>query len=215
VSAHLVWLAIAVADAGDFKRARALAEESDALGRASGDTWRRLVPIVQLGWLGFAENDLAEAEWRFRTAVDLATGWGGLYVAQGLFGLCQVRLRRGEPEDARALCRRALLGLQETSSGNVYHVEGLAHTASVDAWVGLHARAQRLMGAYDAWHARGGAERMWHPSWSVFARSLVPLPPTPTDPSLARARAEGRAMSLDEAVAWALEPIEVARQANE
>ena len=114
VSAHLGWLAIAVADTGDFKRARALAEESDALGRASGNTWRRLVPILQLGWLAFAENDLAEAEWRFRTAVDLGTGWGGLYVALGLFGLGQLRSRRGEPEHARALCRQALLGLRET-----------------------------------------------------------------------------------------------------
>ena len=122
-----------------------------------------------------------QAEWRFQTAVDLASGWGGLYAALGLFGLCQVRLRRGESDHARALCRRALLGLQETSSGSVYLVEGLAHTASVDACVGLHARAQRLMGARDGWHHRGGSERTWHPSWSVLTRSLVPLPSTPTD----------------------------------
>jgi non-specific serine/threonine protein kinase len=75
VSAHLGWLAAAVADGGDFKRARALAEESDALGRASGDTWRRLIPIVLLGWLAFAEDDLAGAERSFQTAVDLTTGW--------------------------------------------------------------------------------------------------------------------------------------------
>jgi hypothetical protein len=136
---------------------------------------------------------------------------GGFYVALGLFGLGQVRLTGGEPEHARALCRQGLLALRETSPDSVFVVEGLAHMASVDACVGLHNRAQRLMGAYEVWYlARGGVQRTWHPTWSVLIRSLVPLPPTPADPALVRARAHGREMSLDEAAAYALGPPGVA-----
>jgi hypothetical protein len=36
----------------------------------------------------------------------------------------------------------------------------------------------------------------------------VQLPPVPSDPALIQARVDGRAMSLDAAVAYALEPVE-------
>jgi non-specific serine/threonine protein kinase len=209
VSVHLAWLAIAVADAGDLERSRALAEESDRLGRASGDTWRRVVPTIQLGWLAMAEGYLDDAELRFQTAVDLGSGWDGLYGSLGLFGLGQVCLRRGELEHARALTRRALLDFRETSPGNIYLVGGLAYAASVESYAGLQERAQRLMGANEAWHdTRGGARGTWQPLlWNVLARNLVQLPPMPSDPMLARARAEGRSMTLDQAVMCALEPV--------
>jgi non-specific serine/threonine protein kinase len=207
VSVHLSWLAGAVADAGDLERARALAEESDWLGRASGDTWRRLVPTIHLGWLAMADGSLDEAAFRFQTAVDLGTGWGGYYGALGLFGLGQVSLRRGEPEHARVLTRSALLDLREVSPGSTFLVEGLPYAASIDSYVGLHERAQRLMGAYEAWHdTRGGAGRSWEPTLrSLLTRRLMSLPPVSSDGVLVRARFEGRAMTLDQAVTCALE----------
>jgi tetratricopeptide (TPR) repeat protein len=207
VAVHLAWLAAAVANAGDLQRARALAEESDRFGQTSGDTWRRVVPSIQLGWLAVAEDRLDEAELCFRTAVDLGTGWGSFYSAFGMFGLGHVSLRRGETEHARKFYRQALLDFRETSSGSVtpvYLVEGLACAASLAACRGLHERAHRLMGAYEAWHdARGVAGRTWLLS---SPRSLVRFPPMPSDPVLARARVEGRGLTLDEAVACALEP---------
>jgi hypothetical protein len=44
--------------------------------------------------------------------------------------------------------------------------------------------------------------------WSGLGRSLVQLPPVPTNPALIQARVVGQSMSLDAAVAYALEPIE-------
>jgi hypothetical protein len=208
VAVHLAWLAVAVADAGDLQRARALAEESEGFGRTSGDSWRRVMPTMQLGWLALAENHLDEAESRFRSAVNLGTGWDGFYAALGVLGLGQVSLRRGETEHARKLYRQALLDFRETSPGSIYLVEGLACAASVDACAGLHERAQRLIGAYEAWHdARDGVGRTFARTlWSGATRNLVLLPPMSSDPALVRARVEGRAMTLDEAVAYALEP---------
>jgi len=144
------------------------------------------MPTIQLGWLAVAEGRLDEAELRFRLAVDLGTGSGGFYSALGAFGLGQVSLQRGETEHAPKLYRRALLDLRETSPGTVYLVEGLACAASVDACAGLHERAQRLLGACEAWHvARGRAGRTWLLA-SRVTRSLVRLPPIPSDPVLAR-----------------------------
>jgi non-specific serine/threonine protein kinase len=211
VSVHLAWLAGAVADTGDLERARALAEESDWLGRVSGDTWRRVVPTIHLGWLALAEGDLNAAESCFQAAVDLGTGWGGFYGALGLFGLGQVSLRRGEPKHARVLTRQALVDLREASPGSIFLVEGLPYAASIDSYAGVHERAQRLMGAYEAWHdIRGGAGRTWEPTLrSPLTRSLMSLPPVPKDGVLVRARVEGRSMTLDQAVMCALQPVQV------
>jgi hypothetical protein len=66
------------------------------------------------------------------------------------------------------------------------------------------------MGAYERWHTAGRSEAgTWDPlMWSGLRSSLVPLPPAPGDPALIQARVDGRAMSLDAAVAYALEPVE-------
>ena len=83
------------------------------------------------------------------------------------------------------------------------------YLASVDAADGLYERAQRLLGANEAWFAaRGPDARRWWPNDPV-RRGLVPLPPAPVDPLLIQAREEGRRMSLDGAVAFALEPVSV------
>jgi tetratricopeptide (TPR) repeat protein len=209
VSTHLAWLAFAVADTGDRERARSLAEEADELARESGDRTRRVMPSILLGWLAVADNRLDDATRYFQTAVGLGPELGGFYGILGVFGLGQLSLRRNNLEQARQQYRQALIDMWEMAPG-VHLVEGLVYAASVEAYAGLHDRAQRLMGAREAWHdARGGAGRTWRSNmWSVLTRSLVPLPPMPSDPALVRARLEGRAMTLDEAVAYALEPVE-------
>jgi hypothetical protein len=85
--------------------------------------------------------------------------------------------------------------------------DALTYMASANWAAGLDAAAQRLLGANEAWHAaHGGPGRTWSPNArSPLKRGLVPMPPMPSDASLLRARAEGRYMTLDEAVAYALE----------
>jgi tetratricopeptide (TPR) repeat protein len=198
-------LAAAAAEAGDPDRVRVLLEEGDLLGRRSADAWFWVQPLAQLGWLAIEEGRLADADIHFRMALDLAEGIG--YVAPAAFslvGLGQLTLRRSDLEQASALHCEALH--MQRDAGGAYLASGLVYLASVEAAAGRHDIAQRLMGASEAWHAaRGGAFEVWLP-WThgPLRRGLVSPPPTPTDPELAHARAEGRLMLLDEAVTWAL-----------
>jgi hypothetical protein len=73
------------------------------------------------------------------------------------------------------------------------------------------ARAQRLWGANETWHAaRGAAGRRWFPNLrDPLRRGLVPVPPLPVDPALVAEREAGRMMNLDHAVAYALQSVGV------
>ena len=86
----------------------------------------------------------------------------------------------------------------------------LLDTACVEAVAGQHTLAQRLLGANEAWYAaHGGQGRVWRPTTrNPLKRGLASVPPVPTDPGLLKARGDGRAMSLDEAVAYALETLD-------
>ncbi len=166
-------------------------------------------PLYQLGWLAVAEGRLADAEAHFQLMLNLAEGIGyGAAAGFALLALGHVALRRGRLDQSRDHHREGLMALRE--AGGAYLASALVYLAALEAAGGLPDRAQRLLGASEAWHAtRGGAQRVWLPvTHGPLKRGLVPIPPLPTDPALARARDEGRAMPLDEAVAWALQPLE-------
>jgi predicted ATPase/DNA-binding XRE family transcriptional regulator len=203
---HLAFLAAAAAEAGDLGRARMLAEESDALARRAGDTWNRMITLTQLGWLAVAEGRLDDAESYFQVLLELGAEWGGYHDMPALIGLGQVHLRRGDLEQARTLHRRLLADLRELSPDSMVLANGLVCMASVDFVAGLDERAQRLVGAHEAWHAaRDGAARTWASSIrGPLMWGLIPVPEASSDVRLTRARAEGRAMSIDEAVTYAL-----------
>jgi len=100
---------------------------------------------------------------------------------------------------------------RETSPDSALVANTLVYLASVDAADGLHERAHRLLGANEAWYAAHGptARRWWPNLRGALLRGLVPVPPAPVDPLLIQARKEGRRMSLDAAVAYALESVNV------
>ena len=206
----LGFLAAAAAESGDLQRARTVLDEADALARAAGDVWSRLTTLTQLGWLALGEGRLDDAEAHFRTLVDLGPRWGGLHSMLGLLGLSQLSLRRGDVEQAWVLCRQLLIDHQQAAVWSAPLADVLAYAASVLAAAGLHARAQRLLGAREAWYAaHGGPGGIWLPHTRAgLKRGLVPIPPPPTDAALAQSRAAGRTMRLEEAVAYALAPMD-------
>jgi hypothetical protein len=189
-----------------LKRVRNLLDEGERLGRRSGDAWSWVQPLAQLGWLAIADGRLTDAELHFKQALDLADGIGYVAAAaMALVGLGQVALRRPDLGLARDLHCKAILAQRD--AGGAYLASGLVYLASVEAAAGEPERAQRLMGASEAWHAaRGGAFEVWLP-WThgPLRRGLVRVPPAPTEALLVQAWVEGREMSLDEAVSYALQ----------
>jgi hypothetical protein len=206
----LARLAVIALDAGDLDGARALVEQGDGLARVTGDVFTRGTTLVVLGWVSVAQDRLAEAETHFQLLVEYGAGWGGYHTPLGLVGLGCVSVRRRDLPRARSFYRRMLIDLRETSAESVILADALLHMASLDEVEGLHKRAQCLTGANEAWHAvHGGARSIWEPAMRIpLLRGLVPVPPKPVDADLLLARAQGLAMTLDQAATYALEPIE-------
>jgi hypothetical protein len=101
----------------------------------------------------------------FQTVLDLGARLGSGHYLPAILGLGQVRLRRGDSEQARALYRRILSDHREISSDSALMARMLVYLASVDTVDGLDVRAQRLLGASEAWFAtRGPAARRWWPN---------------------------------------------------
>jgi tetratricopeptide (TPR) repeat protein len=150
---YLGLLAAVAAEAGDLQRAQALLDESVSLNWTAGDPLNLLTTTIQLGWLAVTEGRLDDAESHFQKPVDLEAGWGGKNFAPALLGLGLVNVRRGDPEHARALYCQVLGHLQESAPGSALLADALVYMASVDAVDGLHERAQRLIGASEAWRA--------------------------------------------------------------
>jgi non-specific serine/threonine protein kinase len=209
----LARLAEVAMDAGDLQRARAMLDVADGLAREVGDVFVWANPLTVLGWLAVLEGRLDDAESHFRLLVELGTGWGGYHTPIGLVGLGRVSVLRGDFEQARVAYDHMLVDLRESSAGSVALADALLHVASLDDISGLRERAQRLAGANEAWHAaHGGARSIWEVAFrGPLVRRLVPLPPVATDAALARAREEGRAMTLDAAATHALESVDVSR----
>jgi hypothetical protein len=161
--------------------------------------------------LAIAEDQLDDAESHFKTLLDLGARLGNPRYSPAVLGLGVVRLRRGDTQQARVLYRRLLSDHWETSPDSALAANTLAYLAAVEDADGLHERAHRLLGASEGWHAvRGPAGRRWWPNLrGPLLRGLVPVPPVPVDPHLVQAREEGWLMSLDAAVAYALESVTV------
>jgi hypothetical protein len=158
------------------------------------------------GWVAIADGHLEEAESCFRKVLDAAVRARSAPAPVTFLGLGQVYLLKGDLDEAQELHRRALVQVRETEPGGMTMADALLDAACVETIAGRHARAQRLLGANETWYdAHGGAGRVWRPTTrNPLKRGVVPVPPLPADPHLMQERVEGRAMSLDEAVAFAL-----------
>jgi hypothetical protein len=205
VARYLSLQGAAAAETGDVARARALLDEARVGGRAAPHDM--VTTSAQLGWLAIAEDRLDDAESHFKTLLDMGARLGNPHYSPAVLGLGVVCLRRGDTQQARLLYRRLLSSHWETSPDSALAANTLAYLAAVEAADGLHERAHRLVGASEGWHAaRGPAGRRWWPNLrGPLLRGLVPVPPAPVDPHLVEAREEGRLMSFEGAVAYALE----------
>ncbi|HEV2235401.1 MAG TPA: tetratricopeptide repeat protein, partial [Ktedonobacterales bacterium] len=190
---------------GDVARARAYAEESLAIRRQSGLKWLVAVGLNSLGEVHrFAEDD-ERAQALFEQALAFyQEGGDEPGIAWTHHNLGHVALRAGDAGRAAELFRLAL-------SARYRHryllgvAAELAAFAGVASAAGEHARGARLCGASEALLERihfvlAPVDR------AVYERDAAHLRAAMKVSAFAAARAEGRALPLEAAIAMALGP---------
>ncbi len=194
-------------DQGDYMRAKAFHEESLALRRTLGDTYGIAVSLNNLGLIALNQANYAHAKTLFEESLLLFQTLGdNNSAAFGLGNLGFVALDQGDVERALPLFTQSLAAFCEAQDkeGIPYGLEGLAGSAAMQ---GKARRAAHLWGAAAALREATGApfpdvDRVRYERFIVVSRSAL------GDAGWQAAWDEGRAMSLEQAIAYALDETE-------
>jgi predicted ATPase/class 3 adenylate cyclase len=188
---------------GDLAGARVAWEESARLARESGPNFATAMSLVGLARLAAVVNDVDSARGHIHDALAILAGSDdpfALRIAQS--ELAHLERRAGNLVEAAGLYRECLAGWHKLGhyAAAAHEIECLAYIARAQA---QPARAAHLLGAAQAARERIGTdmtppERQEYTAELDLLRSLLP------SPDLDRAWAEGRALSLDQAIALAL-----------
>jgi predicted ATPase/class 3 adenylate cyclase len=193
-------LGIAAQWRGDLGRARELAEASDELHRRAGDTWGLAQTTGTLGAIARDEGDAGSALRLVRESAELARQAGSPWWEQGaLAELAWLSADAGLLEEAEAHAR-ASLAIADRLPDRPGRIFGVGTLARVAAERGDRERAARLWGAIEDEQV-GAPLGGWRQHRDDFARRMREL----ASPELERWVAEGRALSLEDAVAAALD----------
>ncbi|MGQ0549297.1 MAG: ATP-binding protein [Armatimonadota bacterium] len=189
---------------GDLDRARALVEESHAIHERSDDRWERIFGLAQtIGTLGAIARDAGEGQ-RALELIEQSAAMGrkvGVPWWEGgmLAELACLSLNAGRIDEAKTRARESL-ALAEQLRDRAGRVFGVGLLASIAAARGQFERAGRLWGAIedeDAVAPLGG--------WRRHRQACEARIREAAGPEFERGYAEGRALTLDDAVSLALE----------
>jgi predicted ATPase/DNA-binding SARP family transcriptional activator/DNA-binding CsgD family transcriptional regulator len=199
----LMNLASVLDDRGDYERAKQLYEEGMALCRQLGSAFLLDGYLINLGYMSLHEGDLERATELNEEAADRFRKEGrgsGLNII--LNNLGWAALLRGEYDKARTLYKDSLILCKESGDriGTSESLEGLAGSAGAK---GVPDRAARLFGAAEALREAIGcqqapADSTLRDQFLQAARSRL------AEVAWEKAFIEGRAMSMGEAVEYAL-----------
>jgi predicted ATPase len=185
---------------GDAERAKAYFEESLGVRRRIGDMSRIALSLHNLGWIALDDGDLRRAASLFGEAAEIATAIGDKrHIGFSAVGLAWVAYLQGRWDDADTHAHEGLrLGKELRLKGVM--VEAILCLAGRAAATGRSVRAARLAGA-----AEHHIETLEHNmDDDARYRAVIESAQSACDPETwERASAEGRAMSLDEAAAYA------------
>lgn len=188
---------------GEIDEARELYTEAIALYESLGDEERAMTPRMYLADLEFRAGNV-------RHALSIATQAIGFFQqrrnvireANARANAAAYRLALGEITEVEREARASLVLCQHLQSEQMTAV-ALEHLANVAAALGNGRHAARLSGYIDEWYRREALEREWTEQ-QCHERLTAALQSMLSRDILARYRAEGAALSEEEAVAEAL-----------
>jgi predicted ATPase len=201
VAGALNRLGYAAIAAGDNELARARIEEALEILRRTGGPNRKDEAIA-IGTLADAEWRSGNADTAFELGMESAQVAGEIgfrwWQVGSLAALCEWSLELGKSSEAEAYGRDAL-GLALEIGDRMHAVYLLALLARVSADDGRLERAGLLWGALESEEERGPVGQ-WEAERHVYAARVLAV----AGPDFERGRAEGRRLSLEEGVSYAL-----------
>ena len=205
-TADSLWrLSYALAADHDFARAQELLLECISLYGDLGEEHAAIEALRDLAWTYEEIGDLAQARVLYEDGLRRARAQANPRLeARLLGGLAIVAVDEGRPEDARSLLKEnfplyvALDDLRGTG-------ENLCRCAHALAAVGKAATAAQLLGGSDAVFEGIGARPPWLARMND--QTLAAIREQLEEPAFTESREQGRALTVDEAVALALDSL--------
>jgi predicted ATPase len=201
IARSLLMVGLAVEEQGELERAATLHLEAAEAARACGDTLTPALAALNLGNIALRTGNATAARTHFQHALELhreQLNAGG--EANALVCLSQAALAEDDTNAAAALLDNALR-LESTLGDREVIFACLLGSAEVAARRGETARAARLVAAADALGRETGYNA---PPIESEQRVRVATFFDGNDDLLVAAESEGRAFTLDEAIAYAL-----------
>lgn len=187
---------------GDYSTARDLFEQAAALAKTNDNNWLVANALNNLGEVARIQGDDEQAQRSYEESQALFSKTGDKPdVARSLHSLGYVAQHQGDYDRAEACFRESLIMFQELGNKRGI-IECLAGLASLAAAQGQPQGAARLLAAAEAQLSASGAA--WWPADRVeYERNLSAIQAALDQETLAATWAEGQAMTLAEAIAYA------------
>lgn len=199
----LNWMGILVHDIGDMIRSSECYKQSLALWRETGDPWGTSIPLISLGAIALAQKNYTQAETHLEESASIARTFGDRWTLSWVLGgLGYVALQGGDTTRARALFKESLaLGYEVGNQTEI--IVCLAGVARLAAEQGQSALAASLIGAAAALRESLNVQ-LWH-AWRVIHDESFAYTKSHLDEqSWAIEFAKGNAMTLEQAIALAM-----------
>jgi predicted ATPase/class 3 adenylate cyclase len=188
---------------GDLEAARSLHSETLAIARELGDRWREAVALEFLGCVAYAQGDVAAAgDLQTQALIIHRASEDTFGTARSLMWLGAIALDRGDVPGARVVLEESL-AVQRNLGDPIQAGDVLGTWAALIASEGHPERAARLLSAVEATREAVGYVRPV-PEQVIWERRLAAVRDAIDDELLAAAFEDGRQMSQDEALDYAM-----------
>jgi non-specific serine/threonine protein kinase len=203
----LAWLGSAARREGDYERGTALLQDSMAIARELRDKWTIGLALGHLGIIARLQGDADRATALHAESLALSKEMGyASHIAFNLGLLCDDALYQDDYARAGDYCIEGLK-LSQQLGHRSFTRDFLESAAAVARGQGLYERAARLLGAASALRETIGDYRS-PLSETAFKKRIVSTRNGLGDSAFDEAWAEGRAMTLEQAIEYAMKETE-------
>jgi predicted ATPase/DNA-binding CsgD family transcriptional regulator len=188
---------------GEYNTAQLLLEESLTLARRAGNSLRIAITLNNLGVLARCEGHVAQAHSNYEQSLSL---WRELSsvreLPMTLHNLAYVCLHQGDVERAQALFRESLEA-QRVQDNREGVLKGLLGFAALASATGLAAESARLYAAAVA-NSREKSAILWPPEKIEYEHYIGQVHAKLSEADFEAEQAKGRALSIEQAIEYAL-----------